>query len=63
MNIFHSNHSLLKKGVALLGGLSFFLCEHNRLISPYNKKERSFFEEIVAISCVCKKNIVPLQSQ
>ena len=35
-------------------------CEHNRLISPYNKKERSFFEEIVAISCVCEKFVVPL---
>ena len=37
-------------------------CEHNRLISPYNKKECSFFEEIVAFSCICEKFVVPLHS-
>ena len=38
------------------------LCEHNRLFSPYNKKECSFFEEIVAFSCICEKFVVPLHS-
>ena len=37
------------------------LCEHNRHISPYNKKDFFFLKKFVVITCVCAFFVVPLQ--